>query len=400
MISERWSNLWSRRVRGRVGRFPRPDSIIRFDGTGVIPDLLSPYGWEVARRSGVIDLTELNRLDPRRNPDRFRRVVQGRWAVVQSGQPPDDRGQFLLRCAQAVGTPVLSGAEADRLRSGHEAWQQESFRQWSTVFDRHRLFPSWTSMGRPSVSVVLPSYRPENIDLWASILGAQSFRPLQVVVGCHGSAWTTSHIDRVVGQLREADVDVQAVEVDECASLGEVLAAASERADGDVVVKWDDDDLYSSTHLIDLLRARHYSGATIVGKSSDFVYVQSADVTVRRVQAPREIFSPTLSGSTLTIARDDLREVGGWAPLAEAEDVDLITRVRRAGGSTYRTVGFGFLVIRKSSAVAHTWNPGDDVFLTPGNPQRPGLDTDWAMIDLPAEVIRRAVSDDPDGRRN
>lgn len=400
MNPERWSNLWSRKFRGRVGRIPRRRSIDRSKVSGTIPDFVSPYGWEVARRSGVVEVDELRRLDPVRRPDRFRSLVQGRWVVVRPEDSLDQKGEFLMQCAQAVGTPVISKGDIDRLRSDHDAWQQESFRQWSATLNRHRLFPYWDAVGRPSVTVVVPSNRPANVDVWVPIVASQTIRPLQVVVGCHGSIWTRGDIDRLRGHLADFDVDAQTVVVSDGASLGEVLASASQQADGDVLVKWDDDDLYSSTHLVDLLRARHYSGATIVGKASDFVYVQSADVTVRRVQAPREIFSPTLSGSTLTIARRDLHEVGGWAPLADAEDVDLITRVRRAGGSTYRTIGFGFLVIRKASTAAHTWNPGDQLFLAPENPRRSGLAADWAMIDQPAAVIRRAASADPDEQRN
>ena len=391
LARERLSNLWSRRVRRRVGRFPNTRRISRWaDAGNSIPDLISPYGWEVARRSGTLGLAEFRRLDPVRRPDQFRRVVQGHWAAVASESPAvgDDR---LLRCAKAVGTPVLEVDTVDRLLTDTETWQQESFRQWSTVFDRYRLEPYWAAVRRPSVSITLATRRPECVDIWAPIVALQTHRPLQVVAALHGSQWTAADEERIRSTLSPAGVDVVIVRVDESKVLGEVLQAAAERADGDVLVKWDDDDLYSTMHLVDLLRARHYSGATIVGKAGDFYYLQSAGTTVRRVQAPREIFSPTLAGSTLAIGRDDLRAVGGWDALPRREDAALIDKVRRRGGSSYRTVGFGFLVIRRADPAAHTWNPGDDVFLASGNPQRPGLDTEWAMIDLPEEFIRRVV---------
>jgi hypothetical protein len=105
-----------------------------------------------------------------------------------------------------------------------------------------------------------------------------------------------------------------------------------------------------------------------------------------------------MAGSTLSIGREDLRSVGGWDPLPGREDAALIEKVRRIGGTSYRTAGFGFLVIRRSDPQAHTWNPGDDVFLASGNPKRPGLDTKWAMIDLPEKIIQRAVAPAGGGR--
>jgi hypothetical protein len=305
-----------------------------------------------------------------------------------------DRDRQLLCCAQAVGTPILGAAEHHRLLAGSdgETWRQESFRQWSSVFDRHRLFPYWEVVGRPSVSITLATHRPANLDIWAPIVAAQTHRPLQLVAALHGSQWTLEEEARIRSIVEPTGIDVKVVRVDESKVLGEVLQAAAEHADGDVLVKWDDDDLYSTTHIVDLLRTRHYSGATIVGKAGDSYYLQGIDATVRRVQAPREIFSPTMAGSTLSIGREDLRSVGGWDPLPGREDAALIDKVRRIGGTSYRTAGFGFLVIRRSDPQAHTWNPGDDVFLASGNPRRSGLDTEWAMIDLPEEIIQRAVA--------
>ena len=391
LVRERLSNLWSRRVRHRVGRFPGANRVIRRESQeGQIPDLISPYGWEVARRSGAIDVSELRELDPTGRPDAFRRRVQSCWAVVESCEP-EVVDELLLRCASAVGTPVVPREKLAGLVGDVEAWRRESFLQWSTVFDRYRLEPYWAEVGRPSVSIMLATRRPECVDIWAPIVAAQNFRPLQVVAALHGSQWTGADEERIRSSLVPSGIDVVIVRVNETKVLGEVLRAATEGADGDVLVKWDDDDLYSSTHIVDLLRARHYSGATIVGKAGDFYYLESANVTVRRVQAPREIFSPTIAGSTLMIERDDLRAVGGWDALPSREDAALIDKVRREGGASYRTVGFGFLVVRRADATAHTWNPGDGVFLATGNPRRHGLDADWAGIDVPEEVIQRVV---------
>ena len=378
-------------MRHRVGRFPGANGVTQWESQdGQIPDLISPYGWEVARRSGVIDFSYLRRLDPGGRPDDFRRRVQGCWAVIESPElcVGDD---LLLRCASSVGTPVVPREKVAGLVGDVEGWRRESFNQWSTTFDQYRLEPYWVDVGRPSVSIALATRRPECVDTWAPIIAAQSFRPLQVVAALHGSQWTGADEERIRSLLGLAGIDVVIVRVDETKVLGEVLQAATARAEGDVLVKWDDDDLYSTTHILDLLRARHYSGATIVGKGGDFVFVAGSNITVRRMQTPQEIFSPTMAGGTLAIGRDDLQEVGGWSEQPRGVDAAVIDRIRRAGGTTYRTVGFGYLMIRRSDPTAHTWNPGDDVFLAAGNPRRPGLDADWAMIDAPREIIERVV---------
>jgi hypothetical protein len=86
--------------------------------------------------------------------------------------------------------------------------------------------------------------------------------------------------------------------------------------------------------------------------------------------------------------------------LRRDEDMALIDKVRRQGGTSYRTVGYGYLMIRRSRPGAHTWSADDSVFLSARNPRRPGLDASWAMIDQPADVIARAARDVDDGLRN
>ena len=45
----------------------------------------------------------------------------------------------------------------------------------------------------------------------------------------------------------------------------------------------DDDDYYSIEHLWDLVLALEYSGADLVGKAAEFVYLEEIDVTLRQI---------------------------------------------------------------------------------------------------------------------
>ena len=398
--SERLSNLWSRKVRRRAGRFPirwaSPESIVNSS----ISDLVNPYGWGVAQRQGTLTIDVLRRVDPLRHPDRFRAMVQGVWAVARPDGKLSENDETLLRHAAAVGTPVLDALACTPLLADRMAWERESFRQWGKALDRFRLEPHWAKVGRPQVSITIPTRRPENFDLWTSIIAAQTYRPLQVVVGLHGSHWTSDDQGRIRRRLIDAGVEVEFVSLQDHAVLGDVLNAVTARADGEILIKWDDDDLYSTTHVMDLLRARHYSGAMVVGKAAEFIYLQGSDVTVRRHQAPWEIFSPTIAGSTLTMARDDLLSVGGWDAVPTREDASLIEKIRRVGGTSYRTAGFGFLVVRGMASGGHAWDLDTDQMAQTAVATKAGIGIDWAMIDLADEVIRRVARSGSDELNN
>ena len=77
------------------------------------------------------------------------------------------------------------------------------------------------------------------------------------------------------------------IRVDGELTLGDALNAGVEASRGELVTKMDDDDYYSTEHLWDLVLALEYSGADLVGKAAEFVYLEEIDVTVRQISPGR-----------------------------------------------------------------------------------------------------------------
>ena len=154
--------------------------------------------------------------------------------------------------------------------------------------------------------------------------------------------------------------------------FGDVLTAGVAAADGDLVLKMDDDDWYGSDFVADLLLARAYSGAEMVGTPAEFHYLVPKDVTVRRGHKA-ELYAPFVAGGTMLVERGLLREVGGFRSVRRYVDAQLIAAVQRAGAATYRTHGLGYLLRRNASG--HTWQVDDDYLLDPARVAeiRPGF---------------------------
>jgi hypothetical protein len=354
-----------------------------------------------------------------RRADRYRITLQRHLGVVDSlGVYVDDQSRaHLLATAAAVGTPVILsdiaaaepflrdylGARAISTMSGLSVSDlidpsdrvRIAYAQWAAVHDHLGMTAHWHRVlagtpyadllaRRPSVSVILATNRPEMISNWAPQLAVQDWENLEVIAVLHGDAFSPADEQRITATLGDkVRVLRQSAEV----PLGALLATASEVAEGDMIVKWDDDDLYSRTHIADLVRTHRYSGATLVGKACEYVYLSGVDVTVQRVQGPREALSTTMAGGTLCIARADLAELGNWVVAPKRVDSLLIEKVMAAGGNTYRALGFGYVMTRATDPASHTWSVSNDTFLRANYPQRRGLATDWAMVDPPEEVL-------------
>ena len=176
---------------------------------------------------------------------------------------------------------------------------------------------------RPEISVLLPSNRAEDVVSAARQVAAQQNVRLQLVVGLHG-AHMPADLDQKLEHAFPGDLVVE--RLPDSMNLGEVMNALTALADRPLVSKWDDDDWYGVDHLTDLVLAREYSGAPLVAKAAEFIYLQNLDLTIRRFATGSERLSTTVAGGTLLLSLDDLRRVG-WAPVPRQVDRRLIEAI-------------------------------------------------------------------------
>lgn len=395
------------------GRDHGPDFLVVGSAvSGRQPDGLPPGRAATAR-----DVSDLP--DRSRRPDKFREQVQtyvgmlDRAEVHESGQ---ERARLLVEVA-ACGLPVcvadpdtlhgllpteiikeFGSAEPCALTNELER-EQMSLRQRRVVhqhaspravLDRLLCDADRPGLRQPSISVTVASNRPEMIPIWAGQLAVQEYPDFEVVAAFHGDRFTDADVDLAHDLLGDR---LTVCRIPASHTLGDALNTAADRAGGDLISKWDDDDLYDLEHLADLTRAMDYSGAALVGKAAEFAYLAGMGITVRRLKTSTERFSQTICGATLTVRRSDLVELGGWRRSRRRVDSLLIEDVRASGGATYRTSGFGFIMLRAGGdGHGHTWTADDSYFLRGAIDQRRGLDTAFAAVNAPASVVGRLES--------
>ena len=130
--------------------------------------------------------------------------------------------------------------------------------------------------------------------------------------------------------------------------------------------------------ISDLHLAAKYSSSDLVGKGSEFVFLQEKDLTIRRDLGNSEVESGTLAGGTLLIKSELMREVNGWRELNRGVDVALIKDAQLAGCRMWRTHPFGYLLRRTSGQ--HTWEADDKYFLRQSEQKWDGIATDLVGV--------------------
>ncbi|MFC0863028.1 glycosyltransferase family 2 protein [Sphaerimonospora cavernae] len=214
---------------------------------------------------------------------------------------------------------------------------------------RHALRARGIGRTAPTVTVVMATRRPHLLDAALRQIARQRGADLEVIVASHG--FSAALAERAVADF---PWPVIVLESDRATPFGEVLNLAASHATTDTILKWDDDDWYGPEHIADLLLAKAYSGADVVGTAQEFFYLEPLGVTVRRTDYGSERWTDHVAGGTIMIGRELFREVGGFGPYPRGEDAHLLRAVVARGGRIYRTHGLGY-VLRRSLSGENTW---------------------------------------------
>lgn len=306
-------------------------------------------------------------------------------ALCASGAPvalvegdPDPR--WVHPDLAALLRPRVSVIHADELE-----WAALVARQRRMAWLRHDLRILWSDGPRlvadryPSMSILLASNRPHLLPAAFAQIAAQLEADPEVIVMLHGQDGTVAEVE---ASMNEAGLRGEVVAAASEVPLGAVLNMAAERSSGQLVVKWDDDDLYGPWHLLDLVVARRSSHADLVGKMAEFIHFTATNETIYRHEFGVEGESTKLAGGTLCLPRLVLDEVGGFPLLGRAVDHHLKARIRALGLTAYRTHGFGFVLVRTDSP--HTWQIDDEVLRAAGARTWKGLPP---LLDLGSGVL-------------
>lgn len=210
---------------------------------------------------------------------------------------------------------------------------------------------------QPTVSVLAPTNRPDQLPHLLSQVARQTVAA-QLVVLTHGFTLTDAEFAKFTNEagLRGAKHISAGAE----RSLGECLNLLVAAADGQVLAKMDDDDLYGERYLEDQLHALTFSRADVVGKQAYYMHLEGTGATVLRAGEREHRFTDFLAGPTLT-ARREVFEAHPFEPVNTGEDTAFLESVAAAGGRIYAADRFNFVQVRRVQGkdYTHTWQVSD-----------------------------------------
>lgn len=225
----------------------------------------------------------------------------------------------------------------------------------------HRVSDVLSAVGLPdmktpdSVSIVLATNRPHQLDHAIAQVARQKHSPLQLVLVTHG--FQREDIPRLAREAGLEDVEVRSA--DRSMTLGACLNIGIEAADGKFIAKMDDDNLYGADYLSDLMFSFAFAGAQIVGKGAHHVFLENSGRTLLRFDHLEHTRTRFIQGGTILGTRDALAALR-FADIPRGVDTDLLKRARKRQLGIYSADRFNFVSVRSGRPDEHTWKIEDE----------------------------------------
>lgn len=238
-------------------------------------------------------------------------------------------------------------------------WEGHTYAHRAAEVEAHLALPRRDA--RKSVSIIVSTIRPSSVVHIVDNIKRQLYRPLQLVVASHGFEIPPS----VLRELVDEGIDVRHFATPPAQTLGENLNALVDAADGDYILRMDDDDWYGPHYVGDTVNALEYSSADLVGKASTYIYFQAKDATILTYAAHEHRFTDFVRGATFAGHASVFKEYR-FADASRSEDSDFLRRLSVDNGKIYSADRFNFVVNRWADKSRHTWHASDEQLFASG----------------------------------
>ncbi|MGP4033804.1 glycosyltransferase family protein [Pseudarthrobacter sp. 1C304] len=241
-------------------------------------------------------------------------------------------------------------------------WAGHTYAHRANTVLKHALPGFDAGVRRPTVSVLMPTIRPQNLEhVFRTLAGQEGVDP-ELVLLTHGfrlSAGRLAELSDMSG-LRNVVVLDASREV----PLGECLNRCVAASGGEVLTKMDDDDHYGPHYLSDQLHALAYSGADVVGKQAHYMHLAASNASILRFAEKEHRFTDFVMGPTITAGRGVFLD-HPFQPVAVGEDTGFLRAVHAAGKVIYSADRFNYYQVRTGHG--HTWQVEDAELIASGD---------------------------------
>jgi spore maturation protein CgeB len=186
-------------------------------------------------------------------------------------------------------------------------------------------------------------------------------------------------VENVRSKFIDQGIDVKVISTHPDISLGGCFNQGYEVSDGNYIAKMDDDDIYGSNYLIDMIHAFDYSNADLVGKWTTHTHLESTGLTYERFAGRENIYCDFVTGATMMMKKAVMESVK-FTEKNRGEDSQYLIDVKKKGFIIFSSDKYNFIIMRRKDISKHTWEIDESEYLDACTNPSNGLDEKRVLI--------------------
>lgn len=266
-----------------------------------------------------------------------------------------DKEQAARILRSLVSSPELRERMVHRVQ--RRIWENHTYEHRArTILEKLNLLDDKDPV--PLVSIICSTNRDTGLTHLLDQVAEQSYKNIELHVLSHGISFDPD----LAVRARERRIEVTLHTAPAEKTLGACLNQLVRAAQGDIIAKFDDDDVYCANYLRDQVNTLRCSGADLVGKASIFFRLEDLEIIARRWPHKEHQWTDFVAGATFVGWAETFRQ-HPFRPVTRGEDSRFLEDLRRAGKHVYSSDRFNYMAVR-SSISSHTWDISDAEILS------------------------------------
>lgn len=221
----------------------------------------------------------------------------------------------------------------------------------STKFIKIKPYDS-NELSNKGVSVITSTNRLNCMDNIFNNYLNQSFLKKELIIILNNNLLNLKEWEKKANKYK----DIRVYQLDEKKSLGECLNYAVEKANYQIIAKFDDDDFYAHEYIKESIKPFLYTEASIIGKSTTYIYFQKNSILAIKNPKRENRYTYRVEGATMLIDKDVFKNVK-FPNKNIGEDLEFCKSCIKKGYRIFSTSKYYYIYIRHNN---HTWNIDDD----------------------------------------
>jgi glycosyltransferase involved in cell wall biosynthesis len=157
--------------------------------------------------------------------------------------------------------------------------------------------------------------------------------------------------------------NVHVFQLPQAYTLGRCMNEAINKANYNMIAKFDDDDYYAPSYLKESVEVLRKRKNTIVGKSASYIYFEEKQALMLFRSRYENQYRPLVKGGTL-VFKKSLWEKVKFPDRKESSDSFFLKKARKKGYKIYSVSKFNYVCVRRKDLSTHTQKRDTDEYMS------------------------------------